>query len=169
MSRDTVKTLAGLVIIGVIVVATFLYGNAQRQSQLKKQQQTADQSQQAQPSNSATPQAGTTTPQASGTPAPSQAAQNTSTPTPTTNTAPVTSPNANSLQGTGGSGQPAAAGQVAGAQSTPQAGASGGTKPPLPETGAPVAGLVGVTAIGVMMLAVRRSRQSIMKAARVRR
>lgn len=159
MSRDTVKTLAGLLIIGIIVVATFLYGNAQRQSQLKKQQQTADQSQQSQPSQSATPQGGAVVS--------NQTAQN-PTPTPTTNTAPVTSPNANSLQGTGGTGQPAA-GQVAGVQSTPQAGASGGTKPPLPETGAPVAGLVGVTAIGVMMLAVRRSRQSILKAARVRR
>ena len=36
MNRDAAKTLAGLAIIGVIVVATFLYGNAQRQAQLKK-------------------------------------------------------------------------------------------------------------------------------------
>jgi high-affinity Fe2+/Pb2+ permease len=45
MKRDTVKTLAGLVIIGVIVVATFMYGNAQRQAQLKHDQQVKQQQQ----------------------------------------------------------------------------------------------------------------------------
>ena len=38
MKRDSVKTAVGLVIIGGIVVATFLYGNAQRQSQLRQDQ-----------------------------------------------------------------------------------------------------------------------------------
>ena len=37
MKRDSVKTAVGLVIIGGIV-ATFLYGNAQRQSQLRQDQ-----------------------------------------------------------------------------------------------------------------------------------
>ena len=51
MKRDTVKTLAGLIIIGGIVVATFLYGNSQRQAQLahdqdvKKQQEAKAQEQ----------------------------------------------------------------------------------------------------------------------------
>jgi hypothetical protein len=40
MKRDTLKTIAGLVIIGLIVVATFLYGNAQRQTQLNHTEQT---------------------------------------------------------------------------------------------------------------------------------
>ena len=38
MKRDTLKTIAGLVIIGLIVVVTFLYGNAQRQSQQRHDQ-----------------------------------------------------------------------------------------------------------------------------------
>jgi hypothetical protein len=36
--RDTLKTIAGLFIIALIVVATFMYGNAQRQAQLKRDQ-----------------------------------------------------------------------------------------------------------------------------------
>jgi hypothetical protein len=36
MKSDTVKTLAGLGVITLIVVATFFYGNSQRQAQLKK-------------------------------------------------------------------------------------------------------------------------------------
>jgi cytoskeletal protein RodZ len=159
MKRDTLKTLAGLVVIAVIVVATFLYGNAQRQAQLRrdqdlKKQQAANQTP---PSNSATPTA-------SGSPAASSS--------PANNTAPVKSPAASSLQGTGGTAQqPAPSGQVAGVQTTPQAGGTGAAAPAsgLPETGAPVAGLVGVTAIGVMMLAVRRSKRGIFLAARGRR
>lgn len=160
MKRDTVKTLAGLVVIAVIVVATFLYGNAQRQAQLNrdnaKKQQTASASPQASTSASASP-----TPATSG--------------TPSSNTAPVQSPTGNSLQGTGGSGtqQP---GQVAGSQATPTPSASPApsatptaSPAPLPETGAPMAGLVGVTAIGVMAMAVRRSKRAIFAAARTRR
>lgn len=45
MKRDTLKTIAGLVIIGLIVVVAFLYGNAQRQDQNRKNQ-TANQTQQ---------------------------------------------------------------------------------------------------------------------------
>lgn len=45
MKRDSVKTAAGLAIIVLIVVATFLYGNAQRQSQLRHDQQVKAQQQ----------------------------------------------------------------------------------------------------------------------------
>jgi hypothetical protein len=154
MKRDTVKTLAGLVVIAAIVVATFLYGNAQRQAQLKRD---ADKKQQA--SNSPQPSSSLSA-TTSGTP----------TPTPTSNTAPVKTPAGNTLQGTGGTGgqQP---GQVAGASAAPapSPSTSPAPAPGLPETGAPVAGMVGVTAVGVMVLALRRSKRAIVVAARTRR
>lgn len=37
-SKETLKTIGGVVLIAVIVVATFLYGNKQRQEQLRQQQ-----------------------------------------------------------------------------------------------------------------------------------
>lgn len=41
--RDSVKTAIGLLIIGGIVVATFLYGNSQRQAQLRHDQELQNQ------------------------------------------------------------------------------------------------------------------------------
>jgi regulatory protein YycH of two-component signal transduction system YycFG len=38
MKRDTLKTIIALVVIGLIVVVTFLYGNSQRQAQLRRDQ-----------------------------------------------------------------------------------------------------------------------------------
>lgn len=38
MKRDSVKTGLGLIVIGGIVVATYLYGNQQREAQLKQDQ-----------------------------------------------------------------------------------------------------------------------------------
>jgi predicted lipid-binding transport protein (Tim44 family) len=32
MKRDTLRTIAGIIIIGLIILVTFLYGNAQRES-----------------------------------------------------------------------------------------------------------------------------------------
>jgi LPXTG-motif cell wall-anchored protein len=166
MKRDTVKTLAGLLVIGVIVVATFLYGNAQRRSQLKhdqdvKRQQdakSAEQARKAQPSASA---------QATGTPLAGGQQAN--------NTAPVKSPTSNDLQGSNkGTPTPAATpkpspsatpGQVAGAQTTPVAGA----KDPLPETGSPLAGLLGATAVLGAAVALRRSKRAVYQAARSHR
>jgi hypothetical protein len=52
MSRDLVKTVVGLVLIGLIMVATFLYGNKQRQDQLRSDQE----AKQAQTRSSSTPQ-----------------------------------------------------------------------------------------------------------------
>ncbi|HSX48487.1 MAG TPA: hypothetical protein VLF41_03245 [Candidatus Nanoarchaeia archaeon] len=42
--RDFLKTIGAIVIIGLIVVATFLYGNKQRQEQLRRDQQATQQS-----------------------------------------------------------------------------------------------------------------------------
>ena len=149
MKRDTIKTIAGLVIIGGIVVAKFLYGNAQRQAQLahdqdvKKQQEAKAQEQAKVASPSVAPATGTTS----------------------SNTAPVKTPASNTIQGstaaTGGTGT------VAGAASTTPT--TGGTATPLPDTGPGTAGMLGLSAIGVMALAVRRSRRAVLAAARTRR
>ena len=40
MNRDTLKTLLGLLFIGILIVATFLYGNAQHQKQVRQDQTT---------------------------------------------------------------------------------------------------------------------------------
>jgi cytoskeletal protein RodZ len=161
MKRDTVKTLAGLLIIGIIVVATFLYGNAQRQSQLrrdedaKKQQQAKanDQAKKAQPSASAAPRTSATV-----------AASASNKPAAHTNTAPVQSPMANGIQGNGGAAPKP--GQVASAATTtPATGASSA----LPETGSPVMGVIGVAAIVMMAAVLRRSKRAVFAAARARR
>jgi len=144
MKRDTVKTLAGLVVIAAIVVATFAYGNAQRQNQLKHDQDVKNQ--QAKATN--------TLPSASSTPKPStSAAPSGST---ASNTAPVKSPSSNSIQG----------GQVAGTQSNiPQTGGTGANAP-LPDTGSPVAGVVGFAAVVTSWLWLRRSKRALFAAAR---
>ncbi len=134
MKRDTVKTIAGLIIIVGIVVATFMYGNAQRQKQLAedqkaKQQQEATAQQQA---KSVSPSA---SPKATATPKPNATAA------------------------------PKGAGVVAGT-TTP---VTGGTGASLPDTGPETIGMVGLSAIGVMALAVRRSRRAMLAAARTRR
>ncbi len=41
MNRESLKTLGAVALIGIIVVATFLYGNQQRQKQLRHDQQVA--------------------------------------------------------------------------------------------------------------------------------
>lgn len=41
--REFLKTIGAIVIIGLIVVATFLYGNKQRQEQLRRDQQATQQ------------------------------------------------------------------------------------------------------------------------------
>src|SRR5665213_3409768 len=46
MNRDVLTTVGGLILVGVVVVATFLYGNQQRQAQLRQQQTTQKQQQQ---------------------------------------------------------------------------------------------------------------------------
>jgi hypothetical protein len=43
MKRDSIKTAVGLVIIAGIVVATFLYGNTQRQAQIRHDQDVKNQ------------------------------------------------------------------------------------------------------------------------------
>lgn len=167
MKRDTLKTLAGLIIIGGIVVATFLYGNAQRKEQLAndlevKQQQAKSQEQSpaVSPSASAEP---TATATATAKPSP--------TPTPTVvgNTAPVKSPTTNSLQGSGASGT--ALGNTTTptpkASPSPTTPVAGGTS--LPDTGPELIGLVGLGSITGMVVAVRGSRRAMLEAARRQR
>ena len=156
MKRDTVKTLAGLVIIGGIVVATFLYGNSQRQAQLShdqqvKQQQakTLEQAKTAQPSATAT--------------AGGQASNN---------TAPVKSPGSNAIQGsttqTPASKATATPTPAVAGTTTPVTGGTGNASP-LPDTGPEMAGMLGLGSITAMIIAVRGSRRAVLKAARTRR
>jgi LPXTG-motif cell wall-anchored protein len=167
MNRDTVKTLAGLLVIGMIVVATFLYGNAQRQSQLKHDQNVKNQ-------QASTLKPGTASPSSSATssPAPSSPKATTSN-NPSTNTAPVQSVTSNTLQGskpkTAGkpsptsTPKPSPSGQVAGAATTPT---TGGTGSSLPQTGSPALGGLGLAAIAVMWLGFRRSKRALLMAVR---
>lgn len=151
MKRDTVKTMAGLIIIVGIVVATFMYGNAQRQKQLAhdqqvKQQQETTAQQQAKSVSPST--AATSTATASNAPASNKGA----TVAPKVTTAPKVTANS-STPVTGGTGAQA-----------PAATADGGAA--LPDTGPESIGMVGVGLIAVMLLAVRRSRRDLLAAAR---
>lgn len=156
MKRDTVKTLAGLVVIAAIVVATFAYGNAQRQNQLKHDQDVKNQ--QAAKATALPSASSSAKPSASAAPSSGTAA----------NTAPVKSPAANSVQG--GSQQQAAgstSGQVAGAQTNniPQTGGTGASAP-LPDTGSPIEGIVGFAGIVTAWLWLRRSKRALFSAIR---
>jgi cytoskeletal protein RodZ len=46
VNRDTLKTIGGLVVIAVIIVGAFLYGNAQHQNQVRQDQNTKQQASQ---------------------------------------------------------------------------------------------------------------------------
>jgi len=155
MNRDTVKTLAGLVIIGVIVVATFLYGNAQRQNQLKHDVSVSKS--QAGSSASASPTASASA--SSNTPAASSKA--------VTNTAPVQSPASSSLQG-GSSAAPSSTPAKVAAASPAAVPQTGGVGAPLPQTGPAqeLAGVIGIAAIATMWLWLRRSQRAVFAAAR---
>lgn len=159
MKRDTVKTLAGLVVIAIIVIATFMYGNAQRQSQLKHDQDVKNQ-QEAKVA-AQTSKAPAANPQTTG----GQQASN---------TAPVKSPTSSSLQGSAPASKspvattaPKPAGQVAGAQ-TPQTGGTAGTDP-LPQTGSPLSSVIGAAAVLGAAVAFARSRRAVYAAARGQR
>jgi lysozyme family protein len=75
VNRDGLKTIIGLLVIGLIIVATFLYGNHQRQAQLRHDE---DLKRQQQKVTQTTPQA-TKSPAASTSP---QASVPSSTPNP---------------------------------------------------------------------------------------
>jgi len=164
MKRDTVKTLAGLVIIGGIVVATFLYGNYQRQAQLAhdqdvKKQQTAN----SQAVTNVSPTA-SVAPTQTATPTPTPAAPANQQVASNTNTAPVKSPTSNSIQGSG-SGASLGTATTASPAAVPATGAASG----LPQTGPEMMGAVGLGSIVVMIAAVRGSRKAMLDAARARR
>jgi hypothetical protein len=185
MNRDTVKTLAGLLVIGAIVVATFLYGNAQRQSQLKHDQNVKNQQASSLAQAPSTPDhtasaapAGTNTPQATasskpagsnGTAAVTTPAQNTlqggKTTTPSVSPTPKPSASPSPTAKPAPTATPAQTGQVAGAQTTP---VTGGSATPLPQTGPAeqLAGVIGLAAIATMILWLRRSKRAVFTAAR---
>jgi LPXTG-motif cell wall-anchored protein len=174
VNRDTIKTLLGLAVIGAIVVATFLYGNAQRQAQIKRVQDAKKQQVAVVSASPTVPAASVTA--APVTPTPVVA---TAKPAPTSGTVAVNTPSSNALQG-GGTLAPAtqspatggtnASGQVAGAAASPATvPVTGGTGTALPQTGS---GLVVTVALGIMVAAVlwlRRSEQAVLTAARSRR
>ncbi len=145
MKRETLQTILGLFIIVIIVAATFLYGNSQRQSQLEHDQALKTQ-------QSASPQAsgvvGSSSNSSSG---PSSAA--------------VTSPSPNTIQG----GQTGAAtqGPIDGATPTPVPTPSAKPKP-IPDTGSNSSGLIGSMALVAVGLIWLRSRRAVLAAARVR-
>jgi hypothetical protein len=153
MQRDMLKTIAGMVIIGLIVVATFLYGNKQRQDQVRKDEAAKV----AQQTPAPAPVAATAP---APTPAPAPAA---STSTGSTNQAPsgataaVTKPAANTLQNSAEKGTttaPAPAPTPTPVVATPKpVGVVTTTPTPtsIPDTGGsswlvlvPVAGIVGL-------------------------
>lgn len=72
MNRDLIKTIAGILLVGLIVVATYLYGN--HQSQLQQQKDQASRQSQQQVAQNTTPAKPTPTP-AKPAPAPVAAPQ----------------------------------------------------------------------------------------------
>lgn len=154
MKRDTIKTILGLAVIGLIVFATYLYGNAQRQAQIKNDQKTTNEE------------------LAKASPSPSVAAASVApTPSAASNTKPVQSPSSNSIQG-GGTPTPATggSGKVASATTTPSVvPATGGATAPLPDTGAPELGLLGIGAIIAAIVWLKVSQRSLLEASRTRR
>ncbi len=158
MKRDTVKTIAGLIIIGGIVVATFLYGNSQRQAQLAHDQQVKQQQTAKIPAKSSAAQ-----PSATGAAGASA----------TNNTAPVNTPASNTIQGSAAQSSTSKSAAtttpaVAGSTNTPVTGGSGEAAP-LPTTGPEMAGILGLGSITAMVMAVRGSRRAMLRAARTRR
>jgi LPXTG-motif cell wall-anchored protein len=156
MKRDTAKTIVGLVIIAGIVVATFMYGNSQRQAQLKHDQEVKDQQ---------VAKATTSPAAAQPTKSPQPVAKAASTSKQTTNTAPVETPSANSIQGSKPSTAapaPAAGGTVASASTSAT---------PLPQTGpsSTLSGAAGVAVIIGSVVVWRRSKRSVLAAARAQR
>lgn len=69
MNRDVVTTVGGLILVGIVVVATFLYGNQQRQTQLRHDQavQRQQQTTKTTPKPSPAPAASSATSSSSGT------------------------------------------------------------------------------------------------------
>lgn len=157
MTRETVKTIAGLIIIAAIVVATFMYGNHQRQAQLAHDQDVKKQQE------AKVAAASTATPTVSVSPTPSASAS--------ANTAPVNTPSSNAIQGsakTGGSATPVPATPAPAPTAVPDTGGTAAAAP-LAETGPPLGGFIGIAAIIGMIIAVRRSSRAMLDAARGKR
>jgi hypothetical protein len=143
----------------LIVVATFMYGNSQRQAQIKHDQDVKKQQE---------AKAGTQLAKSSPSVSPASSAA----PAGSSNTAPVNSPSANAIQGAGSSAtSTATAAPKPTATPAPIAPAAAATTPTtggsaMPETGPASAGLLGVSAIVVAWVAYVRSKRAILVAAR---
>ena len=140
MNRDGIKTVIGLLVIGLIIVATFLYGNHQRQAQLQHDQDLKRQKQDVSQMN----------PTATVKPAPSTSVAPVPKPQPG-----VATPTANAIQGQGsGTVTPHAAssatpGKVTVADTTPKTG---------PDAVASVLALIALISSGVYY---RRSKREL--------
>ena len=151
MRNDVLKTIVGLVIIGVIVVATFMYGNAQREAQQKRDNDLKAQ------------QVAQTSPSPSGAPTTSPVA----TTKPVTNTAAVNSPSPNTLQGGKGTPTPTTTPQQVPATG---AGAETATTAQMPQTGPEtLVPALATTVVGVLLMVWRRSQRALRLAARAMR
>jgi hypothetical protein len=132
MNRDALTTIGGLVLVGIVVVATFLYGNQQRQAQLRHNQTAQRQAQQ-----SAKPQPAAKTP-ASASSSPVASSQQPAVQKPS-------SSNQSTLQG--GSTAP-----------TPAATNDGSAQTEIPKTGS--SGILYIIGATLMVLLYRTHRQS---------
>ena len=189
MNRDTLKTLAGLVVIGFIVVATFLYGNAQRQSQNKHDQEVKQQANTNPSASPAKSAAIAAQPKASTQPgtaavaspssnavqggkvqastAPSATTSPKASPTPSATPSPTTSPTPSATPKATATPTPA---PTPAPTATPVAGqVAGAATPSMPQTGTEQIGLLGVTAMVITYLGLLRSRRSIVATARSHR
>ena len=140
MSRDTLKTLAGMVIIALIVVGTFMYGKAQRDAQLKRDQTVKEQ----------TASTATTSPVTSASTQPTASVKPSASATPTVTPKPTATPKA-------------------AATPTPTPAVAGVAVTTMPETGAPVAPLLAGGAMGLSYLGYLRSRKAAVDAQRRKR
>jgi FtsZ-interacting cell division protein ZipA len=186
MRRDVVTTIGGLVLVGLVVIAAFLYGNHQRNDQVRRDQDATRQQQEAKasPSKSTASSQQKTTQSGS-----SNAAGPATTSGDSAQQPAVQKPNQNDgkqVQGTGsntggkvvtsGSGQTSAAGSSSSAatsqpvaSTTPQTGGH----PPVetqptttPKTGGQVLWILGAIATAYALREYRRSRLGVIRAQR---
>lgn len=141
MSRDILKTVIAVVVVAVVILATFLYGNAQRVAKEKKTQQL--QTEQTVAKSSPAPTA--TTKIISGN---------------NSGTSAVKSPEANSLQG-GKTPSPKPAASPSGAGVV-----AGGSTTNMPQTGPEAFGFLGAGVTVLAAASLRRSRRSLHRALR---
>ncbi|MBW4062204.1 hypothetical protein HJC99_06565 [Candidatus Saccharibacteria bacterium] len=168
MKRDTVKTIAGIIVIAAIVVATYFYGNHQRQQQLRQEQALRQQQQTTTSPTATTAPASVATVSGSG-------------------TAPVASVQPNAIQGSGAATPTATAKATATPIATPTvtpvatsnssvsisqgtlAPAPGAGTQPLADTGSGLSTALQVSLIALASIFLVRSRRGVALALRSNR